>query len=121
MPAEVQRLEARLEAYEQRTGIHVDVVTIETNGGANLVDYSGRVFHQRSQEMYRRENTALLFLLIINDRKVSFNIGYGLRPRLDNAFCEQVANQYITPEFQRQQYGRGVDKTLTAIFTQIGK
>ena len=54
------------------------------------------------------KNNGLVILLVMDQRTVSFETGYGLEPILTDAECYQIQQEYMVPFFKEDDYDKGV-------------
>jgi uncharacterized protein len=119
IPADVkQRIEGKLAAFEQRTGNQVAVLTVDSLEGEPLEDYSVRVAQTWKLGQKGKDNGVLL-LVAKQDRKMRIDVGYGLEPTLTDLETSRIIDNAIRPEFQKGDFGAGIEHGVDAILTAL--
>lgn len=106
-PAFKEELESALAAHENNTTNQVVVVTLKTLGGVNISEYSlklGRYWGIGQKD----KNNGVLLVVAPNDRRVRIEVGYGLEGTITDAFCEVIIDNYIVPEFKKDDIEGGI-------------
>ncbi|WP_298789495.1 TPM domain-containing protein [uncultured Campylobacter sp.] len=106
-PAVKEELESTLAAHENNTTNQVVVVTIKTLGGVNISEYSlklGRYWGIGQKD----KNNGVLLVVAPNDRQVRIEVGYGLEGTITDAFSEVIIDNYIVPEFKKDDIEGGI-------------
>lgn len=110
----VQQLETQLKQYEDSTSNQIAILIIPSLNGEVLEDYSLRVAEYWKLGQKGKDNGVLL-LIVVNDRKVRIEVGYGLEGVLTDAVCSQIIRNEIVPNFRRSDYDAGVLAAVAAI------
>lgn len=113
-----QALEARLQANERETSSQLLVAIFKAvPQGAEMVDFSQRVFEAWKPGQAGKDNGAILFVFAA-DRKLRIHTGYGLEGALPDARCKQIIEDVIAPllrEGRREDaITRGVEAMIAA-------
>lgn len=106
-PAIKEELESTLADHENNTTNQVVVVTIKNLGGVNISEYSlklGRYWGIGQKD----KNNGVLLVVAPNDRRVRIEVGYGLEGTITDAFCEVIIDNYIVPEFKKDDIEGGI-------------
>lgn len=120
IPADVrQRIEQKLAAFEQRTGIQVAVLTVDSLDGAPIEDYSMRVVETWKLGKKGKDNGVLL-LVSKQDRKLRIEVGYGLEGQLTDLKSGRITDNVIRPDFQKGDFGAGIEHGVDAILAALG-
>lgn len=64
-------------------------------------------------------NNGLLLFASVNRRKYRIVTGYGLEGLLPDVKLKHIAERNLLPAFRAQQYGKGIENTLTAIAERL--
>jgi len=88
-PATREALDARLAAFEARSGHQVVVWIGETLGGVALEDWTARTFAAWGIGRAGRDDGVALFVLA-RDRRLRIEVGYGLESLLPDAACARI-------------------------------
>lgn len=116
--ATAARLESALAAYEKKSGRQFVVLTLPSLEGEPLEDYSLKV--ARTWALGRKgKDDGLLLLVSRDDRKLRFEVGYGLEGVLPDALCGRIIRDEIVPRFKGGDFAggvaAGVDAALKAL------
>lgn len=109
-------IEAKLRAFEEKTGDQVVVATVPTLGGEVVEDYANRLF-RRWHLGTRAGNNGVLLLVAPNDRKVRIEVGYGLEGALTDALTGVIIRTALAPRFKAGDFGGGIEAGVDAILT----
>jgi uncharacterized protein len=113
-----ERLEARLEDLERRTGAQVAVLTVDTLEGDPVEDFAVRVF--QTWKLGRRGvDDGVLFVVARQGRRMRIEVGYGLEERLTDARSRQILDDVVRPHFRNGNFGAGVEAGVEAIRATI--
>ncbi|NND29737.1 MAG: YgcG family protein, partial [Myxococcales bacterium] len=113
-PAAEARVEAILARLEADKGAQVVVLTIDSLQGEQLEEYSLRIAETWKLGREAQDDGALL-LIAKNDRKMRFEIGYGLEPVLTDVMTTRIRNQILTPSFRAGDFDGGIERAVEAI------
>jgi uncharacterized protein len=120
IPADArQRIEEKLAAFEKRTGIQGAVLTVDTLEGEPIEDYSVRVAQTWKLGQKGKDNGVLL-LVAKQDRKIRLEVGYGLEPTLTDLATRRIIENVIRPDFQKGDFGGGIEHGVDAILSALG-
>lgn len=101
-----QAIESLCLQLDRKTASQISVVTIPTLGDGDrreiIEDYANQLY--RAWGIGRKDSKGALLLLVINDHKSRWEIGYGLEPLLPDGFDGSVLRE-MRPLLQQQQYG----------------
>jgi uncharacterized protein len=113
-PAAEQQLEQRLSNYEAKTQQQFALLTVESLDGDALEDFSMRVVEQWKLGKKGKDD-GLLLLIVKSDRKIRFEVGYGLEGDVTDVFTARVTRNVLAPAFRAGQIESGVDQAFTAL------
>ena len=112
-------LDSRLESYERSTGHQLIVYIAETTGDAPIDDWAVRAFAKWKVGRKGIDDGLVLFIMAA-DRKLRFEVGYGLEPIVPDAIASRVINDVIVPRIQAGDRDGAVASGLNAVMTVIG-
>lgn len=118
-PSAVERLDARLEAYERQTG-HQLLVWIGRSIGADasLEDWAVRTFEAWQVGRKGLDDGLVLFILA-EDRKIRIEVGYGLEDKVPDIFAYRVINDILSPGIREGRRDEAVEAAVTALIGYI--
>jgi len=119
--ADLASLDGTLAAYEQSSTNQLVVLIVPSLQGESIEDFSLKVAVANKIGQKGKDNGALL-LVSIQDRKLRFEVGYGLEGTLTDAMTSMIIRDIIAPEFREQNYAKGItDGMQAAIKTVSGE
>src|SRR5262245_34705607 len=118
-PAAASSLNARLEQYERSTGHQLIVYIGQTTGDAPIEDWAVRAFAKWKVGRKGIDDGLVLFIMAA-DRKLRFEVGYGLEPTVPDAIASRIINDVIVPRIQAGDRDSAVTAGMDAVTTVIG-
>lgn len=115
-PAERQRLEQTLLAFEQSDSTQIAVLTIPSLEGDSLEDFSIRTVDAWKIGQKGKDNGVLL-LVSKNDRKIRIEVGRGLEGVLTDLLAGRIVDRIISPRFKAGQLDQGFEAGISAIIS----
>ncbi|HEY5592262.1 MAG TPA: TPM domain-containing protein [Paludibacter sp.] len=103
----VQQMNVILDSLKAQTGAEVAVVVVNSIGQADYNTFATELFSTWGIGKAKQDN-GLLVLFILDQRKVKFEVGYGLEGVLPDAICKRIQYQEMTPEFKKGNYDAGM-------------
>lgn len=104
---EIASIEQSLKQLEQEKGAQVAVLLVGTTSPEAIEDYSLRVVEKWKLGRKGRDDGVLL-LIAMDDRKMRIEVGYGLEGAIPDISAGRIINEFITPEFRKQNYTTGI-------------
>ena len=111
---DIQALESTLAKFEKDTTNQIAVLLIPTLAGDSLEDYSIRVAEKWQIGQKGRDNGVIL-LVVMQDRKIRIEVGYGLEGVLPDSLAGDIIRQVIAPHFRQGRYREGIRDGIVAI------
>ncbi len=111
-------LERKLVALDDSTSTQITVVTVPTLNGNEIADFAnnlGRAWGVGGKQ----NNNGVVFLISVNDRKVSIAPGYGLEGSLTDATASNIIQDVVVPNFRGNDYYRGISEGTDAIMQAV--
>jgi uncharacterized protein len=118
--SEAQALDAKLAAWEQRTGNQLAVLVVPTTQPEPIEAYSIRVADAWKIGRKGQDNGALL-VVAKDDRKLRIEVGYGFEGSLTDATSRRIIAETIAPAFRQNRYAQGLDAGADQIIAVIDK
>ncbi len=116
----VQKMNEMIYALKTETSAEVAVVAVNSIGQADHVIFANQLFKAWGIGNEKQDN-GLLILFVLDQRKIKFEIGYGLEGVLPDAICKRIQYQSMTPEFKNGNYDAGMLAGLDRIISTIKK
>jgi uncharacterized protein len=110
------RIEGLCAQLDQNAGAQLAVVTIRSLEGEVLEEYANRWF--RAWGIGRKENKGVLLLLVIQDRRMRLEVGYGLEPLLPDGFSGSVLREMRDP-LRQGRYGEALFNGASLVAARI--
>ena len=114
-----QSLDSRLEAYERSTGHQLIVFIGMTTGNAPIDDWAVRAFETWKVGRKGIDDGLVLFIMSA-DRRLRFEVGYGLEGQVPDAIASRIINEVIVPRIQAGDRDGAVNAGMEAVMGVIG-
>ena len=109
-----QQINALLSTLQTETSAEVAVVAVESIGEADIKQFATTLFEHWGIGKREKDN-GLLILFVLDQRKISFETGYGMEGILPDAICKRIQLNYMIPEFKTGNYDEGMLQGINAI------
>jgi uncharacterized protein len=107
-------IESELADLEARTTDQFVVVTVRSLGGLTIEDYGVRL--GRAWKIGQKDkNNGVLLIVAPKERKMRFEVGYGLEGVLTDAQTRLIIANTITPRFRANDIGGGIARGVDEI------
>ncbi len=83
-----------------------------------LDDFSVRLYDKWKPGLAEQDN-GILLVIFSNDRKVRFEIGYGLEDVVTDAQSATLIRNYLAPEFRQGNYYAGIKAALDILIPAV--
>lgn len=115
---QAHQLTQQLAAFEQRSGIQLVVVSIDTLAGDSIEEY-GYQLGRHWGIGQKDKNNGVLLLIAQDERKVRIEVGYGLEGALPDAIAANIIQSRILPAFKRGDMVAGIVSGTQAIMQAL--
>ncbi|MDI6731130.1 MAG: TPM domain-containing protein, partial [Candidatus Margulisbacteria bacterium] len=115
---ERQQLNALALSLEQKTSAELAIAIVQTVSPYDIDLYAVKLFEKWKIGKKSKDN-GVLILLVLQERKIRIEVGYGLEGALPDALCGQILDAYAIPNFKAGQYGKGLIETAQAVSRAI--
>ncbi len=115
---ERQRLETKLAERERATGAQMAIAIFRSLEGEDVADVANRLFQKWRLGRKGLDNGVLL-VVFVRDRKLRFEIGYGLEAVVPDAVAGQIIRQAVAPRFREQRWAAGLEAAVDAVYARI--
>jgi uncharacterized protein len=110
----VNRIEAKLTAFEAKQGSQIAVLIVPTTQPEEIEQYSIRVFDQ--WKLGRKSvDDGVLLLVAKNDRRVRIEPGRGLEGALPDVIANRIITETIAPHFKLGDFDGGIEAGVDRI------
>ncbi len=117
-PTQRSELERALADFERRTTNQLLVATFQSTEGGEPADVTIRLAEQWKVGSRDNDN-GLILVVFVKERKVRFEVGYGLEGALPDALAIRIINSEVTPRFRQGDYPGGIAAGMSAAMRAI--
>ncbi len=116
--AQQQALEAKLSAFEARSGSQVVVLLVPTTQPEDIASYANRIGN--AWKIGRKDvGDGLVLLVAKNDRKLRIEVAKTLEGAVPDLAAKNIIDDAITPHFKQGDFAGGVDAGVDQIMARI--
>ena len=101
---EINQLFATL---EKNTSNQIALVILESIGTEVPKDFAYKLFNNWGIGIKGKDN-GLLMLMVMDQRRIEFETGYGMEAILTDATCKSIQMKYMVPKFKEGDYNAGL-------------
>jgi uncharacterized protein len=116
--ATVRKLNPILQALDQSGRAHLDVVLVRSIGEAVPKTAAHELFN-RWKVGDKQKNNGLLMLVVLDQRRIEFETGYGLEADLPDVVCYRIQQRYMVPLARANRYDEAVRQGVAAIIRHL--
>ncbi len=107
-PADKQRLENKLVAFDDSSSTQIAVVILKSVGDYDINQY-GQQLGRKWGIGQKGTNNGIIVLVAIDDHKMTIQVGYGLEGALPDVIALQIQRTDMDPRFKTGDYYGGLD------------
>ena len=112
------KLTTLIEELQQKTGTEIAVLTVDTT--APLDDFTYAMQVADAWKIGKKgQDTGVLVLLAVTDRKSRVLVGYGLEGILPDGLVGEIQDREMVPAFRDGRFGEGIWRGVGAIANRI--
>jgi uncharacterized protein len=104
---QVSMIDAMLKQTQDSSKAQVAVVVLQSIGSSVPKNFATELFNFWGLGT-KEANNGLLILLVMDQRRIEFETGYGLEGILPDSKCFQIQQDYMVPRFKEGNYGQGM-------------
>lgn len=117
-PADLERLRAKLAAFEAEAGAQIVVLLVPTTQPEDIAAYAQRV--GETWKIGRRDiGDGLLIVVAKNERRVNIQTTKALEGAVPDLAARHIIDQAIRPAFRANDYAGGLDAALDQLMARI--
>ncbi len=109
-----EALATKLAQLERETGVEFAVVLIENLGGDTIEKFAVKLFEEWGIGKKGHDN-GLLLLIALADRKMRFEVGYGLEGVVPDAIAYRIINEKLKPAFKQHDFYGGIAEAFQEV------
>jgi uncharacterized protein len=118
-PGTVSRLNQQLEEFERKTSSQVVVAVFpKLPPDTTVEEFAVQAFQAWKIGQKGKDNGVGLFVFV-QDRRMRFEVGYGLEGALPDALAKRIIDEEIRPQFQRGDFNGGISAGVQAVLQAI--
>ncbi|MBR3504942.1 MAG: TPM domain-containing protein [Clostridia bacterium] len=107
------------DALYKACGAQIVIVTVDTTGSTKLENYAYKLFND--WKIGGSKNYGFLLVMAIRDDDYWYTIGSGLDQYLTAGDVGELIDQYLEPNFARQDYDKGARAFFDALFADVAR
>src|SRR5262245_56280002 len=115
-----QRLTRLLTELREKTGAEIAVVTVETTAPLDDFTYAMRIA-EAWKPGRRGQDTGVVFLVAVRDRRVRILVGYGLEGILPDGLVGAIQDREVVPAFRAGRMEDGIAAGVAALAARIAE
>jgi uncharacterized protein len=117
-PGTAPALNARLDSLDRSGRAHIDVVLVRSLGETVPKTAATALFNK--WKIGRKDtNNGLLMLLVLDQRRVEFETGYGLEADLPDIICYRIQQRYMLEPARARDYDLAVQQGVSALIRRL--
>lgn len=105
---------------EQKTGVQMVILTVQSTDGVPIEEFALRTGEQWRLGRKGRDD-GVLVVIAVRERRWRFEVGYGLEGLLNDSFCGRVGREVFAPHFKRGDYGAGLYEGALVLINRIAQ
>ncbi len=109
----------RLKSFEQRTSNEVAVVVVKSIGTSIPKEFAVQTFNHWGVGK-KGKDSGLLILLVMNQRRIEFEVGYGLEGVLTDFHCGRIIRETMTPLMKSGAYAQAISGAVDEVEKILG-
>jgi uncharacterized protein len=113
--ADAQRLDEKLQRFQDETSNDVVVAIFPELAGDSLEDFTVRTAQAWRTGRKGLDNGVVLFVFP-RDHKLRLEVGYGLEGALPDAIAKRIIEERIAPRFRTGDFAGGLEAGIEAVF-----
>jgi uncharacterized protein len=113
-PEEEESLQLKIQNLRDSSNVWMAVYFAKDLQGTTIEDLAQQVFNTWKLGK-QKTNNGLLFIAVVNERKMRFEVGYGLEPILTDAWTKRLQEEILKPRFRNLEYSNGLSEAIDLI------
>ena len=117
--SEQQRLNEKLRAFEQRSGVQFLVYIAPSFGEGALEDTTVRAVEQWKIWNQKGFSKGIVLFVFPQDRAMRFEVGYEIEGTVTDAASKRILDQTLRPRFRQNDFYGGIDAATDQIIARV--
>jgi len=117
-PGTAPALNARLDSLDRSGRAHIDVVLVRSLG-EEVPKTAATALFNKWKIGSKTTNNGLLMLLVLDQRRVEFETGYGLEADLPDIICYRIQQRYMVEPARAGDYDLAVQQGVAALIGRL--
>lgn len=113
------RLDELITEAEAASGVEIAVVTVDSVSTPTPKDFATELFNLW-QVGKAGEDNGLLVLMVVSERRLEMETGYGLEADLTDGWLQSMQQRLMVPSFRAGNYGTGLERGVAASIRRLG-
>jgi len=119
-PDTAARITSLAEELRAKTGAEIAVVTVDTTAPLDDFNYALRIA-EAWKPGRKGEDTGIVFLVAVRDRKLRVLVGYGLEGILPDGLIGAIEDREVVPAFRAGRLDDGIWRGVAALAARIAE
>ncbi len=116
---DAERINSWLREIKAQSGVEIAVYVAKSLQGREVADFSLAVAEKWGLGR-KKTDKGLLFLIAPKERKMRFEVGYGLEGDITDAFSRRVLDEEVRPRFRDGRYAEGITAAVARVAEKAG-
>ncbi len=117
-PSQISSLEQKLSAFESTKGSQIAILIVPSTQPEAIEQYTLRVV-EKWQLGRKKIDDGILLLVAKDDRRLRFEVGYGLEGAVNDLTAKRIISEVITPYFRQGQFYEGINAGIDRLIKVI--
>jgi uncharacterized protein len=117
-PSQVSSLEQKLAAFETQKGSQIAILIVSSTQPEAIEQYALRVV-EKWQLGRKKIDDGILLLVAKDDRRLRFEVGYGLEGAVNDLTAKRIISEIITPYFRQGQFYEGINAGIDRLIMVV--
>jgi uncharacterized protein len=113
-PDDLREIDGMLSDFQRQTSTQIVVLMVSGLNGRSLEEFSLEEA-EKNKIGKKEKNNGILVLIAKNDRRIRFEVGYGLEGVMTDVMADQIIRHEIAPRFRSGDFAGGIKAGVTAI------
>jgi uncharacterized protein len=116
--SQINALEQKLTAFEARKGSQIAILLVSSTQPEAIEQYTLRVV-EKWQLGRKKIDDGILLLVAKDDRRLRFEVGYGLEGAVNDLTAKRIITEIITPYFKQGQFYEGINAGIDQLMKVV--